>query len=103
MFDGLWPGFDAAEVPIGSVTNGVHGATWVAREVSALADRGMGTDVGEHGPAWDRFELIADKEIWAVRRLLRERLATTPRSRLPSPRRHPVPRHPQLAWTTDVP
>ena len=24
MFSGLWPGFDAAEVPIGSITNGVH-------------------------------------------------------------------------------
>ncbi|MGH3631625.1 MAG: alpha-glucan family phosphorylase, partial [Sciscionella sp.] len=27
MFGGLWPGFDTGEVPIGSVTNGVHGAT----------------------------------------------------------------------------
>ena len=30
MFGGLWPGFDADEVPIGSVTNGVHAPTWVA-------------------------------------------------------------------------
>ena len=34
MFDGLWPGFDAGEVPIGSITNGVHAPTWVAREIS---------------------------------------------------------------------
>ncbi len=33
MFAGLWPGFDAAEVPIRSVTNGVHVATWVAPEI----------------------------------------------------------------------
>ena len=33
MFAGLWPGFDADEVPIGSVTNGVHAPTWVAREM----------------------------------------------------------------------
>ena len=32
MFGELWPGFDADEVPIGSVTNGVHGPTWAARE-----------------------------------------------------------------------
>ena len=38
MFGALWPGFDADEVPIGSVTNGVHGPTWAAREV-ARADR----------------------------------------------------------------
>src|SRR6202043_3518064 len=36
MFAGLWPGFDPAEVPIGSVTNGVHAPTWVASEVIAL-------------------------------------------------------------------
>ena len=38
MFAGLWPGFDTAEVPIGSITNGVHAPTWVAREVSDLGD-----------------------------------------------------------------
>lgn len=37
MFAGLWPGFDADEVPITSVTNGVHAPTWVAPEVFRLA------------------------------------------------------------------
>ena len=36
MFAGLWPGFDTDEVPIGSITNGVHAPTWVAREVFEL-------------------------------------------------------------------
>ena len=36
MFGGLWPGFDTDEVPISSVTNGVHGPTWAAREITAL-------------------------------------------------------------------
>ena len=36
MFAGLWPGFDTGEVPIGSVTNGVHTPTWVAPEMAAL-------------------------------------------------------------------
>ena len=38
MFNGLWPGFDAEEVPIGSVTNGVHAPTWAAPQWVALAD-----------------------------------------------------------------
>ena len=37
MFNGLWPAFDEAEVPIGSITNGVHAPTWVAREIFDLA------------------------------------------------------------------
>ena len=39
MFTGLWPGFDTAEVPIGSVTNGVHAPSWVAPEILSLAQR----------------------------------------------------------------
>ncbi len=42
MFDGLWPGFDAAEVPITSITNGVHAPTWVDRRVVELAERHVG-------------------------------------------------------------
>ena len=38
MFAGLWPGFDTSEVPIGSITNGVHAPTWVASKVSELGD-----------------------------------------------------------------
>ncbi|HZB51534.1 MAG TPA: alpha-glucan family phosphorylase, partial [Mycobacteriales bacterium] len=45
MFNGLWPAFDEAEVPIGSITNGVHAPTWVAREVIELAaSRGADPD-----------------------------------------------------------
>ena len=36
MFAGLWPGFDVTEVPITSVTNGVHGPTWMAPELLEL-------------------------------------------------------------------
>ena len=42
MFAGLWPGFDTREVPIGSVTNGVHTPTWVAPEIEALAAGRLG-------------------------------------------------------------
>ena len=34
MFAGLWPGFDEDEVPISSITNGVHAPTWMSRESS---------------------------------------------------------------------
>ena len=45
MFGGLWDGFDADEVPIGSVTNGVHGNTWEAREVAGAAAASRTTPV----------------------------------------------------------
>src|SRR6202007_505862 len=38
MFAGLWPGFDIADVPITSGTQGVHTPTWVAPEILRLGD-----------------------------------------------------------------
>lgn len=48
MFAGLWPGFDPGDVPITSVTNGVHAPTWVAPEIAALGT-GAGGRTGAGG------------------------------------------------------
>lgn len=50
MFAGLWPGFDPPEVPITSVTNGVHAPTWVAPEVYRLRAESGGTPAGGTPP-----------------------------------------------------
>jgi len=64
MFARLWPGFDVSEVPVGSVTNGVHGPTWTAREIDELP--------AEPG----------DTELWDLRCRLRRRLVAEVRRRL---------------------
>ena len=78
MFSRLWPGFDHDEVPISSVTNGVHGPTWVARELSTLLGREWGLDVGE-GPLRDG---VSDAQLWGLRRELREKLVHEVRRRV---------------------
>ena len=45
MFAELWPGFDEDEVPISSITNGVHAPTWMSREVLEIAEREVGAAV----------------------------------------------------------
>jgi starch phosphorylase len=76
MFRGLWPGFDVTEVPIRSVTNGVHGPTWAATEMSRLLgeteDSGMGL----------RFEPVTDTGLWELRGELRGRLVDEVRRRV---------------------
>ena len=74
MFSGLWPGFEEAEIPIGSITNGVHPATWVASEMLELAD--PGAEVLSEGGNWDwdRVADLPEARIWSVRRVLRENL-----------------------------
>jgi glycogen phosphorylase len=77
MFDGLWPGFDDTEVPITSVTNGVHAPTWVDRRLSDLADTRLTED-----DDWLRADAITDAELWGIRRTLREALVTEARRRV---------------------
>ena len=44
MFAALWPGFDPDDVPITSITNGVHAPTWVAPEVLRLGGSPSGAE-----------------------------------------------------------
>jgi starch phosphorylase len=74
MFGGLWRGFDTAEVPISSVTNGVHGPTWAAREMTSLLGE---SEVSEMDAAQ-----VTDELLWELRCALRERLVGEVRRRV---------------------
>jgi starch phosphorylase len=82
MFSALWPGFDSAEVPIGSVTNGVHAPTWVAREVFELGEREVGTSLTTEAQGWEGIANVGERSIWDTRRVLRARLVEEVRQRL---------------------
>ena len=69
MWQFLWPGIDADEVPIDSITNGVHTPSWVAPEIDALFQRYLGADWKNHvdEPAlWQGVGEIPDEELWQV-------------------------------------
>ncbi|WAC55421.1 alpha-glucan family phosphorylase [Gordonia sp. SL306] len=95
MFADLWPGFDAGEVPIGAVTNGVHGPTWTARRWQELA-----VDDGD-GAAGVVAELPAD-EIWEIRSTLRARLVDEVRRRAHASGRDRGFTDAELGWTGDI-
>jgi starch phosphorylase len=82
MFSGLWPGFDTSEVPITSVTNGVHAPTWMSPDLFAAV--GRDTEKSETDPeaAFADLAALPDDEIWALRRTLRSRLVADARFRL---------------------
>ena len=98
MFTGLWPGFDSAEVPIGSVTNGVHVPTWVAPEILEL---GAGQPE-QAGPAWDDIAAATPDSIWQVRRVLRGRLVAEARRRLHASWRQRGASDAELTWIGDA-
>ncbi|MGB3443308.1 MAG: alpha-glucan family phosphorylase [Actinophytocola sp.] len=84
MFGGLWSGFDTREVPITSVTNGVHGPTWTAREMASV-----GSDLDDHG-------------LWQLRCDLRKLLVTEVRRRVREAWLQRGASPLELAWTDTV-
>ncbi|MCW2694815.1 MAG: glgP [Mycobacterium sp.] len=82
MFASLFPGFDPAEVPIGSVTNGVHAPTWIAREVLDIAERQADPALVTEGTGWDSIAGVPDDLVWSTRRLLRSQLVDEVRRRV---------------------
>ncbi|AYN39323.1 glycosyltransferase family 1 protein [Streptomyces dangxiongensis] len=108
MFAGLWPGFDAEEVPITSVTNGVHAPTWVAPEVLRLGARQIGAQRTEDALSvggserWDSVADIPDQEVWELRRTLREQLVQEVRERLRASWRQRGAGNAELGWIDGV-
>jgi starch phosphorylase len=102
MFAGLWPGFDSAEVPIGSVTNGVHAPTWMAREIVEVAERELGSAALAEGEGWRAVDLVGDGEIWRVRNELRARLVDEVRRRVHESSLQRGMSEAELGWTSAV-
>lgn len=83
MFGPLWPGFDVTEVPIGSVTNGVHARTWVHPELQALLESPLDAVEGiVDGWDWNALAHVDDTEIWTMKRQMRGQMITMARERL---------------------
>ncbi len=82
MFNDLWPGFDADEVPIGSITNGVHAPSWAAPPWLQLI-RGVAAPDSFSEPAtWQRLQQVDSVTLWSIRSQLRSLLVDEVRLRL---------------------
>ncbi len=84
MWASLYPGLSEEEVPITSITNGVHAETWLARRLGWLYDRYLGNGWREHmdDPAvWEKIDHIPDEDLWALRRHLKRKLVYYVRER----------------------
>ena len=74
MWASIWPGVAHEAIPVRSITNGVHVATWMSEEIRGLLARHLGADWLQHhdDPAVvDRVMDIPDEELWAARQALR--------------------------------
>lgn len=100
MFNGLWPEFDAADVPIGSVTNGVHAPTWTDPEVVALAAAKLGT-ADTTAADWTS-PAVTDADLFALKRRMREHLVQDARRRMADAWEEENPGIAPPAWYGDL-
>ncbi len=82
MFAGLWPAFEQHDIPIHSITNGVHAPTWVAREVLELAERESVLSSVEESDDWAAVDQVPSRLVWETKAQLRARLVEDVRRRV---------------------
>ncbi|MBM3774947.1 MAG: glycosyltransferase family 1 protein [Acidobacteria bacterium] len=84
MWHRLWPQLPVWEVPISSVTNGVHLPSWLNGDLGILYDQYLQPDwrdrFGEPG-IWDQVKDIPDEELLEAHRRRKRRLITFIRAR----------------------
>ncbi len=71
MWENLWPNLPVWEVPITSITNGVHLPTWINGDFAGIYDQYLQPDwrEGHNDPKiWDQTAEIPDAELWEAHR-----------------------------------
>jgi glycogen phosphorylase len=77
MFQDLWPLLPVWEVPITSITNGVHLLSWLSSDLATLYDQYLQPDWRERlmdPKTWEQVHDIPDQELWEAHRRRKRRL-----------------------------
>ncbi|MDD7501723.1 MAG: alpha-glucan family phosphorylase [Elusimicrobia bacterium] len=88
MWHNLWPELPVSEVPITSITNGIHSASWISHELNELYRKYLfnNDQLGEVDPsdvnAWEKLADIPDQELWDVHTTRKNKLVDMVRTRL---------------------
>ena len=84
MFHDLWPQLPIWEVPVTSITNGVHLPSWLNGELAQLYDQYLEPDWRERfndTTIWEQVNEIPDEELMEAHRRRKRRLVTFVRAR----------------------
>jgi glycogen phosphorylase len=77
MWQEVWPQKSVDEVPISSITNGIHVPTWISGELGGLFTKYLGPDWLAHHDdptLWQKLVDIPDKDLWDVHLDLKRKL-----------------------------
>ena len=85
IWGSIWPGVPHDEIPIISITNGIHAKNWVADEIDSLYEKYLGphwADEGMSKAIWEGIDQMPDEEIWRAHQRCKDELIVFARSRL---------------------
>ncbi len=85
MWGVLWPGTPLREIPIISITNGIHIKNWLSDEMNSLYERYLGPNWSDETidkSVWEKIDQIPDEEIWRTHQRCKEQLIVFARNRL---------------------
>ena len=85
LWQWMYPDVPEHEIPIGSITNGIHLLTWISRDMAQLYDRYLDPAwrTEEWNQAiWQGIDTMPDTELWRTHERRRERLVAFARRHL---------------------
>lgn len=102
MFKDLYPNFDVAEVPITSITNGVHVPTWTRGPIkSVINSMAGGRDVAT-ADRWQNADAVGSAELWRIRNELRRELVERARGLSLKSWEERGAQEAELGWTKNI-
>ena len=105
MWAFLWPGVPVSEVPITSITNGIHIKSWLSDEMNSLYERYLGqgwTDETTDTSIWKNIEHIPDEEFWRIHQRCKTGLIAFARNQLRTQMQRRGTYHTELNWAEEI-
>jgi len=85
IWGSIWPGVPLDEVPIISITNGIHIKNWLSDEMNSLYQRYLGPNWADETidkSVWNNVEQIPDEAFWQIHQRCKGQLIVFARNRL---------------------
>jgi len=101
----LWPKLPKEEIPIKSITNGIHAKTWLSPELSSLYERYLGAkwdDEAIDKSVWVNVDQVPDEEFWRIHQRGKERLVSFVRKTLKRQMQRRGAYHTEFEWAEEA-
>ncbi len=105
IWGSMWPGLPIDEVPIISITNGIHIKNWLADEMNALYEKYLGPNWADETidkSVWNNVEQIPDEAFWQIHQRCKEQLIVFVRNRLKAQMKRRGTYHTELNHAEEV-